>query len=390
MADLDNYLVVALEQAVAAPYASNLLAEAGARVIKIERQDGDFARNYDHVVHGESAYFVWLNRGKESLCLDVKDAADKALLINILQQADVFVQNLKPGAVDKLGLGYAALQQINPSLVMCSISGYGECGADGASEEYAKMKAYDLLVQAESGLCAITGSADEPARVGVSICDIATGLTAYSAILRGLLARGKSGVGSHIEISLFGVMADWMNVPLLHQAYSGEAPKRMGICHPSIAPYGVYTTGDGKQLVFSIQNEREWQVFCAQVLDLAELAQNPLFASNVQRVANRAELDRELAQCFAQFDQRQLASRLLQAGIAYGRLNELADVLHHPQLRQVTVDSPSGELTLTASGVLFDGEPAPALKVPDVGEHSSSIREEFATYAPSRSGDSVA
>lgn len=372
MADLDGFVVVALEQAVAAPYASNLLAEAGARVIKIEREEGDFARHYDHVVHGESAHFVWLNRGKESLCLDIKDSADKALLLNIIRSADVFIQNLKPGAVAKLGLDYKSLESINPTLVMCSISGYGESG------EYADMKAYDLLVQAESGLSAITGNGDEATRVGVSICDIATGLTAYSAILRALLARSKTNRGTHIQTSLFGVMTDWMNVPMLHFAYGGQTPARVGMQHPSIAPYGVFIAGDGKKLIISIQNEREWFVFCEQLLNDKSIASDTRFSSNAKRVTNRAVLDKEINQRFSVYTQQQLAQRLDSADIAYGRLNDLQAVLQHPQLRQLSVDSPSGELTLIASGVQFGEDPTPSLPVPATGEHSAALRKEFA------------
>jgi len=373
VSDLAGFTVVALEQAVAAPYASNLLAEAGARVIKIERAEGDFARHYDHVVNGESAYFVWLNRGKESICLDIKKTADKQLLLNMLKKADVFLQNLKPGAVDALGLSYAELEKINPALVMCSISGYGEAG------EYADMKAYDLLVQAESGLSSITGTGEQSARVGVSLCDIATGLSAYGAILRALLARSKTGTGVHIQTSLFAVMADWMNVPLLHQAYGGKAPARMGIQHPSIAPYGAFTCADGKQLVLSIQNEREWLHFCEQVLDNAAIATDPLFNSNVNRVNNRLLLDQKINLQFSKFNQQQLAQKLFSAGIAYGRLNSLVEVLAHPQLQQVTVNSPSGEVTLAATGVAFAGKPSVSLAVPALGQHSQAIRDEFNT-----------
>jgi crotonobetainyl-CoA:carnitine CoA-transferase CaiB-like acyl-CoA transferase len=373
MSDLQDYTVVALEQAVAAPYASNLLAEAGARVIKIERKEGDFSRHYDHVVKGESAYFVWLNRGKESVCLDIKKSEDKQIVFNMLKNADVFLQNLKPGAVDKLGLSFTELEKINPGLVMCSISGYGESG------EYADMKAYDLLVQAESGLSSITGTADSSARVGVSLCDIATGLSAYAAILRALLARGKTGRGVHIQTSLFAVMADWMNVPLLHQAYGGQAPARMGIQHPSIAPYGAFTCGDGMQLVLSIQNEREWFSFCEQVLENASIATDPLFNSNVNRVANRGLLDQNINGIFSSQNQQQLAQRLFNAGIAYGQLNSLEQVLKHPQLQQITVDSPSGAVTLAATGVSFSGQLKPSLPVPALGQHSALVREEFKT-----------
>lgn len=369
--DMDGFLIVALEQAVAAPYASNLLAEAGARVIKIERKEGDFARNYDNVLKGESTYFVWLNRGKESLCLNVKKADDKELLLRMLKKADVFIQNLKPGAVDKLGLSYTALKAINPALVMCSISGYGEQG------EYANLKAYDLLVQAESGLTAVTGIGGESARVGVSICDIATGMAAYSAILRALLARSRHGRGSHIETSLFGVITDWMNVPLLHQKYGEKAPERIGIKHPGIAPYGVFSAGDGRQLVLSIQNEREWRVFCEQVLQAPELADKPMYSRNVSRVKNRGTLDQLINDRFASMSLEEVCSCLQTADIAYGRLNDLPAVLSHPQLREVTVDSPSGEITLVASGTTFDGQATPSLPVPGIGQHSTEIREEF-------------
>ncbi len=383
MADLEGYLIVALEQAVAAPYASNLLAEAGARVIKIEREEGDFARNYDHVVKGESAYFVWLNRGKESLCLDVKRADDKALLLLLLKQADVFIQNLKPGAVDKLGLGYTELKTVNPGLVMCSISGYGEHG------EYADLKAYDLLVQAESGLTAVTGTEAESARVGVSICDIAAGMAAYSAILRALLARAKHGRGTHIKTSLFGVITDWMNVPLLHQKYGNQAPARLGIKHPSIAPYGAFHVGDSGQIVLSIQNEREWLVFCKEVLQLPQLAHDTLFSSNVNRVKNRNALDELINEQFATSDLEKVCLSLRKADIAYGRLNDLATVLSHPQLREVTVDSPGGEITLVASGVVADGQAVPSLPVPRIGEHSAAIRKEFQIISATKAFDSL-
>jgi crotonobetainyl-CoA:carnitine CoA-transferase CaiB-like acyl-CoA transferase len=274
---------------------------------------------------------------------------------------------------------------------MCSISGYGQGDDTAQSTEYEQMKAYDLLVQAEVGLCAITGTEEGPARVGVSLCDIATGLTAYSAILRALLARAKTGDGTHIQTSLFGVMADWMNVPLLHQAYGGQAPRRMGICHPSIAPYGAFSAGDGRQLVISIQNEREWTLLCGQVLDCPKLAEDPLFVSNIERVKNREILDEELARRFAEFSQHELARRLLDAGIAYGRLNAPADVLLHPQLRHITVDSPSGELSLVAAGTCFEGQATPRLPVPSLGQHSEAVRREFNRLegGSSRPGDTM-
>lgn len=371
MRDLDGILVVALEQAVAAPYASGLLADAGARVIKIEREEGDFARNYDHVVHGESSYFVWLNRGKQSVCLDVKDKADRKLLSNMLARADVFIQNLRFGAVDSLGLDYESVKAINPGIIMCSISGYGESGP------YADMKAYDLLVQAETGLSSITGTAQDLTRVGISVCDISTGMTAYAAVLRALIRRGKTGTGTYIRLSLFEVMADWMNVPLLHRAYGGKQPACVGLNHPSIAPYGMYPIGDGKGVVISIQNEREWKVFCREILGDNAIASDPRFDSNVNRVRHRPELDALIIARFANYNQASLCELLLQHQIAYGRVNLLEDVLTHPQRRTVTVDTPTGPVTLTAGGVLAGDEPPPSLPVPALGEHTAMVRTEF-------------
>ena len=371
MKDLEGILVVTLEQAVAAPYASNLLAESGARVIKIERAEGDFARNYDHVVNGESAYFVWLNRGKESVCLDVKDPDDREVLFAMLKQADVFIQNLRAGAVSDIGLDYESLKSLNPQLIMCSISGYGEAGP------YAKMKAYDLLVQAESGLSSVTGTADGPARVGISLCDISTGMTAYSAILRSLIKRSISKTGTYIKVSLFDVIADWMNVPLLHKEYAGVDTPRVGMNHASIAPYGMYPTGDGKGVVFSIQNEREWKVFCKGVLGDESLASDERFVSISKRVENRALLDEIIVNIFSNHEQKELMELLLNNNIACGRLNSLEDVLSHPQRRSVTVDSPNGPINLTASGVVINNDPPVSLPVPGLGEHTDSVKAEF-------------
>lgn len=262
---LDDILVVSLEQAVAAPYASCKLAQAGARVIKIERTDGDFARDYDHVVHGESAYFVWLNRGKESLVLDIKENDDAQLLHRILASADIFIQNLAPGAAGRSGFGSRDLRRKYARLITCDISGYGDTGP------YAKMKAYDNLLQGETGLLAVTGSANAPAKVGISLADIGAGIHAYAAILEALIARQKTGQGTGINISLFDCLADWMSVPYLQQVYGGKAPARNGTHHASIAPYGCYPAGDGRQVMIGIQNEREWKRFCQKVLQTPEL-----------------------------------------------------------------------------------------------------------------------
>ena len=371
MKDLEGILVVTLEQAVAAPYASNLLAEAGARVIKVERQEGDFARNYDHLVKGESAYFVWLNRGKESVCLDVKDTADRRILLAMLRRADVFIQNLRVGAVDSLGLDYETLRAINPRIIMCTITGYGEAGP------YADLKAYDLLVQAESGLSSITGTPDGPARVGISICDIGTGLAAYAAILRALVRRANTNSGAHIKLSLFDVMADWMNVPLLQRAYGGVAARRAGMNHTSIAPYGMYPAGDGKGVVFSIQNEREWRVFCRNILQDEALAADPRFDSVTNRVANRGALDEIITRTFSGHDQAGVMDLLRENGIACARLNTLDDVLSHPQRRRVRVDTPAGPVELNATSAVFDDVLPAALPVPALGEHTDRIKAEF-------------
>ena len=368
---LDGLLVVSLEQAVAAPYCASRLADAGARVIKIERPEGDFARGYDRAARGQSAYFVWLNRGKESISLDIKAAADKALLARMIARADVFIQNLAPGAAARAGFDSAELRARHPRLVTCDISGYGEAGP------YAAMKAYDLLVQAESGLAAITGRPEGPGRVGVSVCDIAAGMYAYMSILEALIARGRSGRGKGLAVSLFDGMADWMTVPLLHQAYGEGAPRRVGLNHPSIAPYGAYAAADG-EIVLSIQNEREWQRFCAEVLERPALATDPRFADNPARVANRPALDREIAAVFGALGREALIDRLRAAAIAYGALNSVADLERHPQLRRAEVATPGGPVALVAPPARVAGQ-VPALRpVPALDQHGAAIRAEFA------------
>ena len=367
---LDGLLVVALEQAVAAPYCTAQLAAAGARVIKIERDEGDFARQYDHVAHGESAYFVWLNRGKESLVLDLKQPADSALLGTIMSRADIFVQNLAPGAVDRLGFGAAALRARYPRLVTCDISGYGEDGP------YKDMKAYDLLIQCETGLASITGGPDQPGRVGVSIADIACGMYAHGAILQALYERERTGQGAQLAVSLFDALADWMNVPFLHAKY-GAAPKRVGLAHPTIAPYGVFATADGKQVVISIQNEREWQTFCRQVLLDESLLADPRFATNAERVANRPACDGAVALVFGRLTRAALVERLNQARVAFGAVNSLDDLVHHAQLRTVEAATPSGPVSIIANPVRRPVGPGPILSVPALGQQSDSIRAEF-------------
>lgn len=371
--DLDGLDVVSIEQAVAAPYLTSRLADAGARVIKVERPEGDFARGYDHLVHGESAYFVWLNRGKESICLDLRLDADRDLLERMVAGADVFVQNLAPGAVDRLGFAPERLRRDYPRLITVSISGYGDEGP------FRDLKAYDLLVQAETGLSSITGTADTMARVGVSVCDIAAGMTAFQAVLQALIGRGVTGRGRHIAVSLFHALADWMNVPYLQYVYGGKEPARSGLNHPTIAPYGAYDCQDGKAVLFSIQNEREWVGFCRDVLELPKVATDERFSLNVRRVANRAALDAVLDGVFARYDRDTMVERLARARIAYGRVSTMADLKDHPQNRLITVETPSGPVTYLAPGALHDGVLPDYRPVPALGRHTEALRAEFAT-----------
>jgi itaconate CoA-transferase len=360
---LEGITVVAIEQAVAAPFCTARLADAGAKVIKIERPEGDFARGYDDVVHGESSYFVWLNRGKHSVMLDIAAPQGRDRLTALLDEADILVQNLKPGALAKLGFGTEVLRARYPSLITCSISGYGEQGP------FTSRKAYDLLIQAESGLASITGGPDEPARVGISIVDIATGATANAAILEALIARGRTGRGMDIRISMFDVMADWLTVPLLHQE-AGRGPKRLGLAHPSIAPYGMFSTGDGVELLISIQSDREWVKFCADVIADPALASDERFASNVARVRNRAETDRVVAAAFARLEHVATLAALTRADIAFAELNDMAALSRHPHLRRITVDTPSGTVSFPAPAPIIGEEIRSYGPVPALGQHT--------------------
>lgn len=375
--DLQGLLVISLEQAVAAPYAASRLADAGARVIKVERPEGDFARGYDADAKGQSSYFVWLNRGKESVALNLKQADDLQILKNMISKADIFIQNLMPGALERLGLSSAELRAADPGLITCDISGYGSNGP------FQQMKAYDFLVQAEVGLAEITGAPEQPGRVGVSICDIAAGMTAHQAILQALYARSRTGKGRGIEVSLFHALADWMNVPYIQSQYGGRDIRRPGLHHPTIAPYGAYRCGDGRQLLLSIQNEREWQRLCSDVLQQPDLPENPKFSSNVKRVENRAALDDILNTVFAAHSIDQLAVMLQTAQIAFGRLNTMDDFAAHPQNRFVTVRTTGGELQILAPGAVVNGVMAPLGAVPDLGANSTAIRDEF--VQPNRS-----
>jgi len=369
--DLDGLLVVSLEQAVAAPYAASRLADAGARVIKVERPEGDFARGYDADARGHSSYFVWLNRGKESIALDLKNPDEMKIFKQMLAKADVFIQNLMPGALERLGVSMANLRTENPALITCDISGYG------ASGPFAQMKAYDFLVQAEVGLAQITGAPEEPGRVGVSICDIAAGMTAHAAILQALVAKGRTGQGRSIEVSLFHALADWMNVPYLQHQYGGRKIRRPGLHHPTIAPYGAYVCGDNRMLLISIQNEREWLRLCVEVLDQPDMPQNPNFDSNLKRVQNRVELDAIINEVFAQHSIDIIVKKLQAAQIAFGRLNDMDEFTKHPQNRFIAVRTSAGDVQLLSPGAIVNGVMPRLGAVPDLGQHSDAIRKEF-------------
>ena len=369
---LEGLLVVSVEQAVAAPQCTCRLADAGARVIKVERPEGDFARRYDALVHGESAYFVWLNRGKQSVVLDLGQAGDKAVLEAMLAKADVFVQNLKPGAIGKLGFAVTRLRKDYPRLICCSISGYGESGP------YAQRKAYDMLIQAESGLASITGGPEAPARAGVSVVDIAAGMNAYEAILEALLARAHTGAGAAIAVSMFDAMTDWMAVPLL-QHEGGDTPKRIGLAHTSISPYGAFKTRDGGDVLISIQNDREWLILAEHVIGDKALAADPNFATNVERMKRRAETDGRVAAAFAAVDVVPLVEKLTRYDIAFGVINDLNLLARHPHLRRVSVCTPTGPASMPAPAAIHDGVPRKLGAVPALGEHSDIIRKEFSS-----------
>ena len=372
MGDLDGLLVVSLEQAVAAPLATSRMADAGARVIKIERPEGDFARGYDRLVHGESAYFVWINRGKESICLDLRQTPDLDLLKRMIAKADVFVQNLAPGAATRLGVGPEAMRAAHPGLIYVSISGYGEDGP------YREQKAYDMLIQGESGLLAVNGTPEGSARVGISVCDIAAGESAFSAVLQALIARGQTGQGRVIEVSLFHTMADWMNVPYLQTRYGDKAPARVGLRHPSIAPYGAFACNDGRQVLLSVQSDREWAAFAEKVLGQPDLATDARYARNVGRVAHMAEIEALIAPIFALMSREEAVVLLTAAGIACGRLSTMEDMKAHPQARHITVDSPTGPVEMMGRGVRHGADVPDFGAVPALGQQTDALRAEFA------------
>src|SRR5499427_149508 len=362
MGALDGIRVIAVEQAVAAPFCSSRLADAGAEVIKIERPEGDFARGYDAAAKGQSSYFVWLNRGKQSVVVDLATKEGRAHLEELIAGADVLLQNLKPGSMDKLGFSLDRLKKDYPALICCTITGYGDEGP------YAHRKAYDLLIQAESGLASITGGPEGPSRVGVSIVDVATGATAHASILEALFARTRTGKGADIRISMFDVMADWLAVPLLNSE-AGNPPKRMGLAHPSIAPYGVFRSRDGKDILISIQSEREWKKLCAEVLGQPDLPNDPRFANMVERVRNRALTDKTVGDIFGSLARDELLKRLDDADIAFAEVNTMADLAMHPHLRRIEVVTPKGVVNYPAPAAIFVGEPRKYGAVPAIDEH---------------------
>ena len=382
-AALSDLFVVSIEQAVAAPYATSRLAEAGARVIKIEKPPaGDFARRYDAAAHGESTHFVWLNQGKESAVLDFKQPADMQLLRALVRRADVFIHNLAPGAIERVGLRLEEVRQENPRLITCAISGYGE------NNDYADMRAYDNLVQGEVGVFAVTGNASGPAKVGMSICDISAGVHAYMGILEALLERHRTGRGRHVSVSLFESVADWMSVPILFQQYTGQVAERTGLNHASIAPYGAYAAGDGQPIMISVQNDDEWVRFCATVLQSPEFARHPLFSTNPDRVRHREALNEFIRKALASINKETFIARLRQAQVAYGLIRSVQEVLHHPALSITEVDTPTGPVQLPRRAIprtsLTERKAVPAL-----GAHTEAIRREFATGTPNPDGPQV-
>lgn len=370
---LDGLTVVSIEQAVAAPLCTARLADAGARVIKIERAEGDFGRNYDTAAKGDSSYFAWINHGKESVVLDFKSDVDGTLLERMIAKADVLVQNLAPGALSRAGFDLSRLRSEYPALITCSISGYGDI------EALKEMKAYDLLVQAESGLISISGGPGEMGRIGVSLCDIGAGVTAYTGILEALIRRGRTLQGGHVDVSLFGVAAEWMTVPFLHAA-NGQSPKRGGLKHPSIAPYGAFKDADSTLTLISIQNEREWERLCTHVLNAPELLADVRYTSNDQRVVHRASLDAQIESITSTLSTNQFRTALMQASIAFGGLNSVTDLLSHAALQERVVSNSTGEVvSLPAHPVLHSAckgkQSIP--RVPALNEHGQSLREEF-------------
>ena len=375
MLPLEGMLVVAVEQAVAAPLATRHLADLGARVIKVERVDGgDFARGYDHAVNGMASHFVWLNRGKESLAVDLKDPRGRDLLAAVLARADVFLHNLGPGAMDRLGFGSESMRARHPRLVICAMSGYGSTGP------YRDKRAYDLLVQSEAALVSVTGSPEHPAKAGIPVADIASGMYAFANVLAALLRRERTGDGTAFEVTMFDALVEWMGHPVYATDHTGEAPPRVGLSHPVIAPYDAYPTGDGHEIVIGIQNDREWVRLATDVLKQPDLATDPDFATNVARVRNRQRVDEAVAAVMRTMAVEDAVLALDAARIASARLNTVNDLLEHPQLiardRWRSTRTPVGDVRALRSPIEPAGE-TPMLPVPDLGEHTRAILTEL-------------
>ena len=372
MLPLEGITVVSLEQAVAAPFATRQLADLGARVIKVERpRTGDFARSYDATAKGLSSHFVWLNRSKESLTLDLKKEGAREALARLLERADVFVQNLAPGAAGRLGFGAEALRERLPRLVVCDLSGYG------ASGPYRDKKAYDLLVQCEAGLVSVTGTPEVPSKVGIAVADIAAGMYAYSGILAALFRRERTGEGAALEVSLFEALGEWMGFPAYYAMYGGKEPPRSGARHASIAPYGPFECGDGERIFFGVQNEREWESFCETLLGRPGMAEDELFDDNSRRVENREALEEEISAVLGQLSSEEVVARLEKAGVANARMRTVREFIEHPQLeardRWREVGSPAGSLNASLPPIaMSETEPVMA-PIPSVGEHTDEI-----------------
>jgi crotonobetainyl-CoA:carnitine CoA-transferase CaiB-like acyl-CoA transferase len=376
MRPLDGTLVVSLEHAIAAPFCTRQLADLGARVIKVERPGvGDFARGYDERVRGMSSHFVWVNRSKESLTLDLKQPAAQEILLKLIARADVLVQNLAPGAAARLGLAAPALKARHPRLIVCDISGYG---ADGP---YRDKKAYDLLIQSEAGFLSVTGTPEEPAKAGCSIADIAAGMYAYTGILSALLQRERTGQGAHLDVSMLEALSEWMSYPLYY-AFEGESPPaRSGAAHATIYPYGPFRAGDGKVVMLGLQNEREWLAFCRDVLLQPDLASDPRFAANARRHENRASLEAIILDAFRPLTATEVVARLDAAQIANARVNAMEEVWAHPQLaargRWLEVDTPAGRVPALKPPGVVDAFEYRMDRIPALGEHTDAILNEL-------------
>jgi itaconate CoA-transferase len=380
MRPLEGLTVISIEQAVAAPFATRQLADLGARVIKVERPGpGDFARDYDESVKGMSSYFVWLNRSKESIALDLKTPAGQTVMQALVATADVFVQNLAPGAAERLGLGATQLRDKHPGLIHVSISGYGTGGP------YTAKKAYDLLVQCEAGLVSITGLAGEPSKVGISVGDIAAGMYAYTGVLTALLRKGRTGQGATVEISMLEALGEWMGSPMYYSWYGGKAPVRSGAAHATIAPYGPFPCAGGEQVFLGVQNEREWTIFCDRVLAAPGLATDERFATNSARVSHREELAAQIEKAFAAASAKDVIDRLELAGIANARLRDLTGLVEHEQLaarnRWRDVDSPVGPIKALVPPATLDGDEPVMGPIPSPGQHTEKILTELGLSA---------